>query len=258
MTDAAVLLEEVSGPVTVLRLNRPQRRNALNRELAAALCTAVAAAQEQRVIVLTGTDPAFCAGLDLRDLGVDRLLDLPDAVAAVASSAVPVIAAVNGPAVTGGLELALACDFIIASDRAGFADTHARVGVFPGSVLLELPRRVGMARARELSMTGNFVDAARADVIGLVNTVVAHDQLLAAALDVARAIADQDPTLIRRMRQAWTDTEGLSRAEAQERWWAHARAAGGEAANAAGIAAHRDAVLERARQRDAGAGSGSR
>jgi enoyl-CoA hydratase len=247
MTDEPVLGQEVHGAVVVLRLNRPQRRNALNRDLAAALCEAVAAAQQHRVIVLTGADPAFCAGLDLRDLGVERLLDLPDSVAAVAASSVPVIAAVNGPAVTGGLELALACDFIVASERASFADTHARVGVFPGSVLLELPRRIGMARAREMSMTGNFVDAAQAEAIGLVNSVVPHDSLLATALGLATAIAEQDPALIARMRRAWTDTQGLPREEAQQRWWKHARAAGGEGASGAGIAAHRDAVLERAR-----------
>src|SRR5439155_17784395 len=140
-------------------------------------------------IVLTGADPAFCAGLDLRELGVDRLGDLPPFIAAATASEVPLVAAVNGPAVTGGLELALACDFIVASERARFADTHLRVGVYPGPVLVELPRRVGMAWAREMSLTGNFVDAGTALRIGLANHVVPHAELLGFAVGLARAVA---------------------------------------------------------------------
>src|SRR4029079_7335407 len=120
-------------------------------------------------IVLTGSDPAFCAGLDLRSLGIDNLAELPPFNHTASSSSVPVIAAVNGPAVTGGFELALACDFIVASERAALADTHLSVGVYPGPALIQLPRRVGMAWAREISLTGNFVDAATALRIGLVN-----------------------------------------------------------------------------------------
>ena len=133
---------------------------------------------------ITGTDPAFCAGLDLRDLGVSRRC------ATCRTSRPPPppprcrsIAAVNGPAVTGGFELALACDFMIASERARFADTHLRVGVYPGPVLVDLPRRVGPAWARQMSLTGNFVDAETALRIGLVNQVVAHDDLLPYAID---------------------------------------------------------------------------
>ena len=135
-------------------------------ELATAICAAVTGCQDAAVIVITGADPAFCAGLNLRSLGTDQLADLPPFMATVAASAVPVIAAVNGPAVTGGFELALAADFIVASERAAFADTHLRVGVYPGPVLVDLPRRVGLAWAREMSLTGNFVDAATALRIG--------------------------------------------------------------------------------------------
>ena len=138
----------------------------------------MAALQDRRCIVVTGADQAFCAGLDLRDLGTDALRDLPPFLAAVRGSRVPTIAAVNGPAVTGGFELAPACDFIVASTRAAYADTHVRVGVYPGPVLVDLPRRVGMAKAREMSMTGNFVDADTALRIGLANHVVAHDELV--------------------------------------------------------------------------------
>ncbi|MDB5447462.1 MAG: echA8 12, partial [Phenylobacterium sp.] len=154
------------GKVAVITLNRPQARNAINVELASAFRAAVAEAQDAGCIVVTGADPAFCAGLDLKNLGTAALSDLPSYSDALTASAAPLIAAVNGPAVTGGFEIALACDFIVASERAAFADTHVRVGVYPGPVLVDLPRRVGMAWAREMSMTGNFVDAATALRIG--------------------------------------------------------------------------------------------
>ena len=168
-----VVVVERHDQVALLRLNRPAARNALNAELAQAAIDAVDANQDAGAIVITGTDPAFCAGLDLRDLGVPTLKDLPHFTAAVAASQVPTIAAVNGPAVTGGFELALACDFMIASERARFADTHLRVGVYPGPVLVDLPRRVGPAWARQMSLTSDFVDAETALRIGLVNQVVA-------------------------------------------------------------------------------------
>ena len=153
------------------------------------------------MIVITGADPAFCAGLDLRSLGTDDMGDLPPFNRVVADSAVPTIAAVNGPAVTGGFELALGCDFIVASERAAFADTHLRVGVYPGPVLVDLPRRVGMAWARELSLTGNFVDAATAERIGIANHVVPHDQLLPFTRELARAVAEQDRGMVAAMRR---------------------------------------------------------
>ena len=154
-----MVVERPADGVALITLNRPAARNAVNVELAQALVAAVGDAQDARCIVITGADPAFCAGLDLRNLGTDKLADLPPFINTVAISAVPTIAAVNGPAVTGGFEIALACDFIVASEQARFADTHLRVGVYPGPVLVDLPRRVGMAKAREMSMTGNFVDA---------------------------------------------------------------------------------------------------
>lgn len=146
-------------------------------------------------VILTGSDPAFCAGLDLKELSQDaRLLetgnkDIP-LNAPWKPLGKPLIGAVNGVAVTGGLELALNCDFLIASERAAFADTHARVGILPGwglSVLL--PQRVGFAMARRMSFTGDFVDARRALEAGLVTEVVAHDQLMAKAASLAATIA---------------------------------------------------------------------
>jgi enoyl-CoA hydratase len=203
--------------VAVLTLNRPAARNAVNVEMATALVAAMGVLQDARCIVITGTDPAFCAGLDLRNLGTDRLADLPPFINSVATSEIPTIAAVNGPAVTGGFEVALACDFIVASERARFADTHVRVGVYPGPVLVDLPRRVGMAKAREMSMTGNFVDAETALRTGLANHVVPHDEMLAFAVSLASAIAEQDPAMIATMRRDWNETGALPLGDAHRR-----------------------------------------
>jgi len=206
---ACVRVDVRANGVALVTLDRPAARNAVNMAMATELVAAVGACQTARCIVVTGVDPAFCAGLDLRDVGAERLADLPLFIEAVSNSSVPTIAAVNGPAVTGGLEIALACDFIVASERARFADTHVRVGVYPGPVLVELPRRVGMAKAREMSMTGNFVDAATALRIGLANHVVPHDELLPFACELAAAIAEQDPAMIAGMRHDWNVTGEL-------------------------------------------------
>ena len=147
--DDRLVLSEHRGRVALLALNRPEARNAVNRELAEAICSAVEEAQQAAAIVITGADPAFCAGLDLRDVGVDRLSEMPSFIGAVASSETPVIAAVNGPAVTGGLELALAADFIVASERAcsptptfGWACTRGRVwSISPGGLARRGPGR---------------------------------------------------------------------------------------------------------------------
>jgi len=127
-----------------------------------------------RVIVLTGADPAFCAGLDLTELGqADSPLAMAASGPVLPRLSKPLIGAVNGAAITGGLELALACDFLIASELARFADTHARVGIQPGwGLTVELPEAVGLRRARQMSATGNFVDARTALAWGLVNHVV--------------------------------------------------------------------------------------
>jgi enoyl-CoA hydratase len=117
-----------------------------------------------------------------------------------------VIGAINGAAITGGFELALACDFLVASDRARFADTHARVGIQPwwGLTVL-LPQAIGVRRARELSLTGNFIDAQRAHDWGLVNHVVPHDDLLPFTRGLAADIASTDQRAMRRVRQTYAE-----------------------------------------------------
>ncbi len=209
---------EVRDCTALLTLNRPAARNALSSELLRALPEAIVAADandDVDVIVLTGADPAFCAGLDLRELGSSG-----SNLAGGATSdkewttpwpavSKPVIGAINGPAVTGGFEIALNCDFLIASERAKFGDTHARVGLLPGwglSVLL--PQAVGIRRAREMSLTGNFMDAHEALQFGLVNRVVAHDDLLPVTLSIAADIAGNDQRSVRALLAEYAEITG--------------------------------------------------
>jgi enoyl-CoA hydratase len=198
-----ILRTDDRGAVRVLIMNRPQARNALSTELFEALHAALLEADLDpavRAVVLTGADPAFCAGVDLKQaqqLGREyfRRFARHDCMAAIADLRTPVIGAVNGATFTGGLEIALACDFLIASQRAVFADTHARVGILPGGgMTARLPQVVGAAMARRLSMTGEVIDAARAEYIGLVTEVVAHEQLLARAVELADQIAEVPST----------------------------------------------------------------
>jgi enoyl-CoA hydratase len=196
-----VLCEQGDDGVAVVTLNRPDRRNALSAALLAGLRKLVAeldASPDVRAIVLTGADPAFCAGLDLTELGEPGSpLGTAGSGPVLAPLSTVLIGAVNGAAVTGGLELALACDFLIASERARFADTHARVGIMPGwGLSYALPEAVGLRRARQMSATGNFVDARTALAWGLVNEVVPHAELLDVALRLAADTASNDPAAV--------------------------------------------------------------
>ncbi|CAB4364005.1 MAG: enoyl-CoA hydratase [Actinobacteria bacterium] len=247
MPGEPVVLIERHGDVAIITLNRPAARNAVNVELASALVAAMADCQDAKCIVLTGNGTAFCAGLDLRNLGTDKLMDLPPFIASVTASQVPVIAAVNGPAVTGGFEVALACDFIVASTAAAFADTHLRVGVYPGPVLVELPRRVGMAKAREMSLTGNFVDAETALRIGLVNHVVPPEALLEFALTLAQAIAEQPAAMVATMRRDWDETGALPVQQAHHRHMEIAREGGFHGVGSDTLNENMSAVVARAK-----------
>lgn len=205
-----MITTERHGPVAVLVIDRPEARNALTGTMIRALADGlgdVDADPEVRAVVLTGRDPAFCAGLDLTDLSgtfADLASIRPDGGSRrglMPPTTTPVIGAVNGPAVTGGLELALGCDFLIASERATFADTHARVGVMPaGGMTIRLPQLVGINRARQMSLTGNFVDADTAYRWGLVNQVVPHAALMGRARELAASIAEIDPDAIGEIR----------------------------------------------------------
>lgn len=212
MTEDLALTADHDG-VRVISLNRPAARNALSRDLIRATYTALTAADDDdavRAVVLTGADPAFCAGVDLKEAARDGLSYFAEfrtqsCIAAVAAMRTPVVGAINGATFTGGLEMALGCDFMIASERAVFADTHARVGILPGGgMTARLPQLVGAAMARRLSMTGEVVDAARAERIGLVTEVVAHEHLLQRAIDLAHQIAEVPRPTMRGLKEIYT------------------------------------------------------
>lgn len=203
-------LVQVSAPaegVAVVTLRRPEKHNALTAALLAGLEAAfrdLAGDPDLRAVVLTGVDPAFCAGLDLQELESRPAAFGPTALQAVRELQVPLIAAVNGAAVTGGLELALACDWRLASERARFADTHARVGVVPGwGLTAALSEAVGQSWARQMSFTGNFVGAELALRLGLVNEVVPHERLLDRAVALAVDISSTEATTLRRIRAVY-------------------------------------------------------
>jgi enoyl-CoA hydratase/carnithine racemase len=210
---AAPLKEEDVGPVRIVTLDRPDARNALSLALLGALGDALERIETDdrvRAAIITGADPAFCAGVDLKEAATDpayfERFGSDNAISRIATLKKPVIGAVNGATFTGGLELALGCDFLIASERAFFGDTHARVGVLPaGGMTVRLPQAVGLRRALQMSLTSEIVDAHRAAAIGLVNEVVPHDELLPRATAIATAIAEADPTIVRALKAVYVD-----------------------------------------------------
>lgn len=224
---SVIEVREEAG-VALVTLNRPDANNALNRELTGAIIatfTALASSETIRAIVLTGAGRAFCAGVDLKALTdepelLSKGLGLgPQSpiVVAVEQCPQPIIGAVNGAAVTGGFELALACDFLFASEHARFADTHARVGILPGWGLSQkLSRLIGINRAREISLTGNFVDAHRAEAWGLVNRVCSAEELVTEALASAAQIAEADPDTVVALKSLMNDGAKESLGEALE------------------------------------------
>ncbi len=260
MTAAKELVTvERSGAVAVVTLNRPEAMNALSSALRRRLSEAMAevsADAEVRAVVLTGAgERAFTAGLDLKELGSDpAAMDGANADTAERNPALavtgcpkPVIGAINGVAITGGFELALACDILIASEKARFADTHARIGIMPGWGLSQkLPRIVGASRAKEISLSGNFLDAATACDWGLVNRVVPAGELMDAAMKLAQDIAQADPEFVTAYKRliddgmAGTLKDGLALETARSRPWNAAQ-------TPEAIEARRGAVMDRGR-----------
>ena len=252
MADPIVLVD-TTDRITTITLNRPEARNALSRALLADLAAAVSAADaddDVDVIILTGADPAFSAGVDLKEAGTRSGSDAGPRLGhgPLPPTDKPIIGAVNGYAVTGGIELALACDWLIASERASFADTHSRVGVMPGwGLTVLLPEAVGVRRARQISATGNYVDAPTALAWGLVNEVVPHDELLPRCRALATDIVSNDQEGVRRMMRTYDELEeGDGRAAwdrelAVSSEWMASRGAWAEAAT------RRDAVIARGR-----------
>ena len=248
---------EREGAVALVTLNRPEAMNALSRGLRAELAAAMVALDGDdrvRAVILTGAgERAFTAGLDLKELGVEGLSaanasePAANPVKAIELCRKPVIGAINGVAITGGFELAIACDILIASENARFADTHARVGIMPGWGLSQkLSRLIGISRAKELSLTGNFLDAQTACAWGLVNRVVPAAALLPAAKQLAADIASADPAMIQAYKRLIDDGYALpfGAAMALEHATSSARNA---AVSGDEVEARRRAVMDRGR-----------
>jgi enoyl-CoA hydratase len=254
-----VVLVDVSDRIGTVTLNRPEARNALSSELLRALREAMAtvdARDDADVIILTGADPAFSAGLDLKELG-SAGGGLGGGSARATPGEVPrpwptlrkpLIGAVNGVAVTGGFELALLCDFLVASERASFGDTHARVGILPGwglSVLL--PQAVGVRRAVEMSLTGNFMHAEEALAFGLVNHVVAHAELIPTARKLAADIVGNNADAVQALVAGYRAIHRVSVGEGEQLEIQIGREWSGRTYDPAKVEARRAAIMARGR-----------
>jgi len=261
-----LVLVEVEDRVATVTLNRPEARNALSPQLLEELHEAITGLDARRDVgctVLTGADPAFCAGVDLKALaGEDRgaqqaRLRLPTGrTFMVPPHQTPIIGAINGPTVTGGLELAMACDFLIASERARFADTHIRVGVMPGAgMTIRLPQLVGIDRARRMSLTGDYIDADTARDWGLVVDVVPHDSLLARARELAATIAAIPAEYVREYRRGYDRIGALLGPEAFETEAQWSRAWMAERFDQSRLSTERQKIVARGREQTSGSGS---
>jgi enoyl-CoA hydratase len=243
-----VLLVDDRDRVRTLTLNRPTSRNALSAELRDRFFGALAEAEADDavdVVIVTGADPVFCAGLDLKELGDTTVL--PDISPKWPPMTKPVIGAINGAAVTGGLELALYCDILIASEQARFADTHARVGLLPTwGLSVRLPQKVGIGLSRRMSLTGDYLSADDALRVGLVTEVVPHEQLLDTARAVAASIVGNNQAAVRALLDSY---HRIDESTTNAALWIEAASAKKWMNSATGddIAANRAAVIERGR-----------
>lgn len=254
--DDTLLIERRDGVATVT-LNRPAQLNALSRALRARIADSfleLASDGSTRAVILTGAGRAFCAGVDLKELGSgEARVGAPrdpayDLTAAMAAFKGPVIGAINGAAVTGGFELALACDLLIASPAARFADTHGRVGVHPAWGLSQrLSRLIGLARAKEMSLTGNFIDAETAERWGLVNRVVDADALMPACEKLAADMLSLEPAMLVSYKRVIDEGYAMPFGEAMQ-FEARFAADFNSAVPPEAVEARRRAVLERGRQ----------
>jgi enoyl-CoA hydratase len=196
---------ETTDFITTITLDRAEKRNALNRQMRIFIKQEIARLNQSdatKVIILTGTDPAFSAGVDFSELD-DPATDFSEIgplTGPFFTSDVPVIGAINGAAYTGGLELALTCNLLIASEKAVFADTHAKMGMMPGwGLSVHLPIAIGPNRARQMMSSCQPIAAHQAYEWGLVNEVVSHELLMKRAHEVAASISQQDISVIRKI-----------------------------------------------------------
>jgi enoyl-CoA hydratase len=211
------LHQQHDDAVLWLRLNRPQALNSLTLSLVDALIRAIEKAQRNpgvRVIVLTGEGRAFCAGADLKDPARSRPESGAEFVKAIGALTelieacpLPIIAAINGIAVAGGLELVLACDLVIAAESARLGDAHSNYALFPGAgATVRLPRKVGLNNAKLLMFTGDMHPASEWKALGLVNQVVADEGFIDAVSTLAAKLATKSPLVLARMKQALNDS----------------------------------------------------
>ena len=244
------LLLERRQDILLISLNRPEKLNALSVHLQTELSDALSAAAADssvRVLIVSGEGRAFCAGLDLHEFPASlthfqnqnqnqnqgrpqvQSQDRPqnqNIFSQLEQFPLPVIAAINGPAITGGFELALSCDLLIASTNARFADTHGQIGVMPGAGLSQkLSRIIGLPRAMAVSLTGEFLEAETAYAYGLISHLVQPGALMPLAWRLAGQIAAGQPAVIREMKRVIKEGAGATLArgmemerEAHERW----------------------------------------
>jgi enoyl-CoA hydratase len=219
MSDDILLVEKCDAGYAVLTLNRPQALNAWSKELLKRFSQTLGELQDDpavRVLIVTGAGRAFCAGLDVKELRADpqalfAQMRAYHPAAALEAFSGPVIAAINGDAVTGGFEISLVCDMRIVSQAARFADTHTRIGLLPGwGISQRLSRLVGIAKAKEIALTAMFVTAEQAASIGLANRVVPPDQLMAEARRLACDMLGGVPEVLAAYRALIDDGYALS------------------------------------------------
>jgi len=215
-----VLRTELADGVLTLTLHRPEARNALSPELVSALGEALDRFEqdaEVRAGVITGSGTAFCAGLALTVFAAaqaDRRT-VRTLILRFGGLTKPLVGAVNGPAVAGGLELALGCDFLVGSTKAVFADTHVRIGAFPGGgMTVRLGRAIGVRTAKAVSLAGLRLDADAALRAGLLSEVTAPDLLVPRAQELAAAVGAADTDLVTTVRTMFDQNQDRSLADA--------------------------------------------
>ncbi len=221
------VLFEVENQVALITLNRPKRHNAINQALLCQLydhIETVSRNDDIRAAIITGNGKSFCSGIDLEAAVTENLFDpredgrdLPDILGECQK---PLIGAINGHAITGGFEIALNCDFLIASEQAFFTDSHAKVGIHPGWGMTQLLQQaIGQRRARQMSYTCQPISAHRAFQWGLVNEVVPREMLLPRAKQIAAGICAVNQKILRDMQALieYRNHTTLSAAYAHER-----------------------------------------
>ncbi len=255
----AVLLVERQAPIAIVTLNRPDQMNALSAELRLQLGSTfreLEADPEIRAIVLTGAGRAFCAGMDLKEIGAggDGVTGFDLSVAGqtemrggIAGFSGPIIAAVNGAAATAGFELALACDLIFVARGAKFLDTHARIGMVPGWGLSQrLPRLIGLARAKEVSLSGNAVTAERACEWGLANRICEPEELIDEARALAKEMCSSVPEVMEEVKKLIDEGYSMPLDEAME-YELRVATESSKRISSAEIGKRRDSVMARGR-----------